>query len=834
MSFYTSVEIIGNKIAYRGVNGSGVHTITKYDFEPTLYLPSKEDHGLKSLDGINVRPKKFANIGQMRDWISENSEIDGFTYFGNSRPIAQFIQDKFPGKITYNPNQINVANIDIEVHSDNGFPNADEAKYPITAITVKKRSSNFYYTWGLKPFDPKKAHPHLQIVYVQCKSEEDLLVKFLKFWKDDYPDVVTGWNIRFFDIPYLINRITRIGSEQAAKTLSPWNRLRQHQVRYKNKNLDTFQIYGISQMDYYDLFTKFGYSHGPQESYRLDHIAHVVLGERKLSYEEYGTLQNLYEENPQLYYAYNVRDVELVERIDEKEKLMDLAFTIAYNGGVNFSEVFGTTSIWDSIVYRELAKDNIVIPRQTNNAVEASFAGAYVKEVIPNLYEWVVSFDLNSLYPNIIVQWNMSPETLVNDPKLSSPSDAEYYLDDLPTVDFDVANVSVAGNGSMYRNDIQGVFPKIIERMYAERKQAKKNMLDAMKKKEMAPSTAIENEIIRWQNQQMALKISLNSLYGAMGNRFFRYFNLKVAEGVTLTGQFIIKWCEKTINEELNRLLETKDHDYVIAMDTDSIYANFKPLVDKFQPKDPVKFIDHIAKTHFSSMFEKSFDILAKRMNTFKPRMVMEREVIADRGIWTAKKRYILNVHNSEGVQYAKPKLKIMGIEAVKSSTPEIVRTEFKKVFELMMTEDEAAVQRYIEDVKRAFYQQEAHVVAFPRGVSKVKEYASRRDVYKSGTPIHSRAAILHNNLIDKLTLGEKYNKIANGDKIKFCYLKTPNHIKENVIGFLDFLPAEFNLNPYIDYDTQFEKAFLKPLEPIFDAIGWSVEHKATLEDFFG
>lgn len=838
MSFYTSVDVLNNRIVYRGYSDNGTPISMRYEFEPTLFLPSKKETGWTSLDGEPVQPITLDSPSKMREWIKDKEGLTGFRYYGCDRTVMQFLHQKFPGTIDFKQHLINVVNLDIEVHSEDGFPTPEEAAHPITAITAKSSKSNIYHVFGYGDYDVNKSpHKHLLIQYHKCNDELDLLARFLAWWKKDYPDVITGWNIRFFDMPYIINRIMRLGSEKAAEALSPWGTVRQKQVQFKNKNMDSYMIVGISQMDYYDLFQKFGYSFGPQESYKLDHIAHIVLGERKMSYEEYGSLRNLYKENYQLYIDYNIKDVELVERIDEKLDLMGLAFTIAYKAGVNFSEVFGTTSIWDSIVYRELANKYIAVPAmQDRNKLadmNTKFAGGYVKEVKPDMYEYVVSFDLNSLYPNIIAQWNMSPETLLNNPSDFLPSGADYYLNNGIHPVQKERNASVAANGSMYRNDFEGVFPTLVKAYYAERKQVKKQMLEAMKKQQKENSKELGREIAVCQNKQMAIKILMNSLFGAIGNKWYRHFDLRIAEGITLTGQFVIKWCERTINNELNKLLGT-DRDYVIAIDTDSVYVNFKPFVDHFQPKDPIKFLDEACINHFNKMFEKSMDQLFEHMNCFENRMAMEREVIADRGIWQAKKRYILNVHNSEGVQYEKPKLKIMGIEAIKSSTPEVARGWMKEMFPILMNGTEKETQDYIRSRKSKFKALPAHDAGAPRGVSEIDKWVERNGLPKKGCPIHVRGSIVYNRMIDDLGLNNLYEKIKDGSKIKYLYLRMPNPTKNNVICFPDYLPPEFKLEPYIDYDKQFDKAFLDPVESILEAVGWSSEAKVSLEDIFG
>jgi DNA polymerase elongation subunit (family B) len=830
MNFYTNVQLIGNQFLVRGVKG-GKRFETRDEFFPTLFVKTKKQSKYKTLTEEVVEPIQPGTVRDCREFYSKYENIDGFEIYGNDRYIYQYISEKYPeDEIKFDISKIKLVTLDIEVASEAGFPDVESASEEILSITIQDYTSKKITTWGVRPFNNNRQ----DVTYYHCPSEYQLLNHFINYWMVDVPDVITGWNIQLYDIPYICKRLNRVLGEKLMKRMSNWGLVTEGEVFINGRKHTTFDIGGLTQLDYLDLYKKFTYK--AQESYRLDYIAEVELGQKKLDHSEFDTFKDFYTKGWQKFIEYNIIDVELVDRLEDKMKLIELALTMAYDAKVNYADVFYQVRMWDNIIYNYLKRRDIVIPPKNRTQKNEKYAGAYVKEPNPGKYDWVVNFDLNSLYPHLIMQFNISPETLVEERHPSVT--VEKILNQELTFEM-YKDYAVCANGAMYRKDVRGFLPELMEKMYQDRVIFKKKMIEAKKEYEKKKSKELEKEIARCNNIQMAKKISLNSAYGAIGNQYFRYYKLENAEAITLSGQVAIRWIESKMNIYLNNLLKTKDIDYVIASDTDSIYLNMGPLVETiFKGREKttesiVSFLDKICKVELEKYIEGCYQELADYVNAYDQKMQMKRENIADRGIWTAKKRYILNVWDSEGVRYEEPKLKMMGIEAVKSSTPAPCRKMIKDALKLMMSGTEDEVIEFIENSRKEFRKLPPEQISFPRSASDVQKYQSNSDIYIKGTPIHVRGALLFNYYIKKNNLTNKYSLIQNGEKIKFLYLKKPNSIHENIISFIQDFPRELGIDKYIDYDLQFEKAFLEPLKIILDSIGWNVEKKVSLESFF-
>lgn len=843
-SFYTSVERYGSNILWRGYE-NGKRFSRRVPFKPTLYLFTPKKGGdFRSLVGNKqLYPHKFDSMSEAKNFIEQYKDVKNFEIYGNTNYVAQFIQENYPEQINFDINHINIVSFDIEVDIRDGYANIEEADKEITSIAYKSSKSNTYYLLGRKDYDKNLTTTGIkpeQIEFIKFDSELQLLKSFVELWSRDYPDVVTGWNVEYFDIQYIVTRIIRLCGEEVAKRLSPWKSFRKMTREVFGKVQSTYDISGVTIVDYMDAFKKFGYKYGPQESYKLDHIAYVVLGENKLDYSEYGNLTALYDQNPQLYLDYNLKDTYLIQRMEDETSLLALVLTVAYGGGVNYSDAFGTVGIWETTIYRRLIKDKIVPTVKGNPGQRAGdLVGGYVKDPKPGMHPWVVSFDLNSLYPHLMLQYNMSPETYVNGRREFVTQDM-VLNDDFTNED---SSVSVAANGACFSNQKLGIIPEIIDEYYNNRKQIKKQMLAVEQQLEVETDSRekakLKKEMNQLHNSQMAIKISMNSLYGATANIYFLYYINDMAEAITTSGQLSIRYAQKSVNAYLNKVLKTENKDYVVYIDTDSIYVNFGPLVKEvfgtmdISRKEGEEFLDKICKTKIEKIIEQGYDVLAKRMGAYRNAMSMKREKITDRAIFIAKKRYIMNTLNSEGVHYEKPKVSVTGVESVRSSTPEVCRNKMQDLFEVIMTNSEENTQKFIEDFKQEFRSLPVEDIAKTSGTDDIDKYRDRNNLYRKGCPMHVRGCIMYNHFLQQKKLDKKYQKIQSGDKVKFVYLKVPNPIRENMISFPGVLPKEFALEQYIDYDTQFEKVFLSPVENILQALGWTTEKVNTIEDFF-
>lgn len=852
MKFYTNVCTNKNNILVRGIeDGKPFKEIVKY--RPDLFISCAEEGVYHTLDGSSVKKISFDDMTAARQFVNLNKNTAGMEIYGLTDYPYSFIYHNYSGVIEFDASLISVVAFDIEVNDTNGFPDPLEANEPITAITMARDGKKAIF--GCKDYTQTRKGDQ----YFKCVDEAALLKTFLEIWNSVQfqPMAITGWNIEFFDIPYLVNRIKKILGEEAACKLSPWKIIRPYEVKSVGGRINHSYLFeGVATLDYMSLYKKFTYK--IQESYRLDYIAFVELGERKLDYSEYSNLSSLYEQDFEKFISYNIRDVELIEMLDDKLKLIELVFTMSYDAKINYKDCLGTVKQWDTIIHNYLMDRRIVVPLSFGNRNDDfSLIGGYVKEPKLGMSKWIMSFDLNSLYPSLIQHYNIGPDTFVAKRKIAP---IEKLLNREPLNNMQ-AEYSYAANGCIYRKNKQSFLSVLMEKMYVDRVKYKKEMVAAKKELEVVKSKIknksgnaqtigeelrdfknakkqLEKTISRLNNLQMAKKIQLNSAYGALGNKYFRWFDIRHAEAITVSGQLAIRWVEKAINKYLNDLLKTNE-DYIIASDTDSVYITLEKLVSKvFQNESDqikiVKFLDKIGREKIEPVIDAAYADMSSYLNSYSQTMKMKRESIANKGIWKAKKMYILNIWDSEGVTYDSPELKMVGIEAVKSSTPSACRDNIKKAIKIIMDGSEKDVQKFIADFRKKYETLPIDEISYPRGMNNINKWVDEfGDGHLSRTPIHVRAAITYNRLLTEFKIENKYQAAKSGDKIKYCYLLTPNPARSNVIAYINMMPPEFNLEPYIDYDLQFQKSFIEPLDSILKTINYKPEKTATLESFF-
>lgn len=828
MKFYTSVNQYGNRILVRGVN-EGKRVQEKVEFKPSLFMKSSKGTKYKSLFGEQLDEIHFADINDAKDYVKRYKEVDNFEIFGNTNYAYQYITKTFPNEMEFDISQIKIWSLDIETSTELGFPDVRNPQEALLLITIQDYNTKEITTFGVKEFTATKSNH----TYVKCRDESDLMRKFMDFMSEDHPHIITGWNIEFFDIPYMCSRISRVLGDDSIKQLSPWGVVNTREFNRMNKTELTVEILGVATLDYLDLYKKFTYSN--QESYKLDHIAKVELGKEKLSHDEYSSFKEFYTKDWKKFVDYNVVDVELVDQLEDKMRLIELILTMAYDAKCNYVDVFSAVRTWDCILWNHLWNQNIVVHQREGKPARA-IVGAYVQEPVPGKYDWVISFDATSLYPSIIMQYNMSPETMVK----VSPIDTT--VDRMISQDYDLtslqdSNLCMAANGFSYTRDKQGLFPEIVQKLFDDRQRYKKLMLSAQSKYEETKDKSWQKEISKYNNFQMARKIQLNSLFGAWGNEFFRFYDSNIAEGITITGQYIIRTVGKALDDYLNKICGTTDFKYSFYSDTDSCYITLDPLVQKYfknQSKEKIiDTLDKICEEKIVQAINKSCDKISDYTNAFDKKIYFKREAIADRGVWVAKKRYALNVYDNEGVRYKEAKLKVMGLEIVRSSTPEPIRDGLRQAVKLILTSDEQTLQTYVREFESKYRKMTPALIAFPRGVNNLNKYTDRASIYKQATPMHVRGALLYNFYLKEKKLDTKYELITEGNKIKFIYLKEPNLIKENCIAFTNQIPEEFNLSQFVDYDTMFEKSFLEPIKTILNGVGWNAKPQATLEGLF-
>ena len=831
--FYTYVGVLGNNILYRGYR-DGEAICEKIDFQPTLYITTKKpnaDSWTSLYDEKPLEPIKFEDIKAAKEFKEQYKDVHGFEVHGMDKWNYQYINENFSGEINYDVSKVNIMTFDIEVITKDGsFPDIQKANAPIVLISIHSGKTNKTTVLGLKDYE---VTPEDKFEYIQFGTEKALLKYFINYVTLEKPDIWTGWNIDQFDVPYIVNRIAIILDSAHVKMLSPFNYIREKNLIIQGKEVQTFELYGVVILDYLELYKTLPQPR--QGPFGMGYVAQQEgLKTQKLDLPGESFKDN-YDNYFQTFVQYSAVDSIVIKELDDKLKLIDIVFALSYLYKCNLADTFKTVMPWEIFIYNHLASKKIAVPPRTQN-LNASFEGAWVKEPRAGMYGWVMAFDFAGLYPRITMQWNISPDTMVEDftpltvndflCQTDAARDAQQFAKE--------NNYTLAANGTMYRKDKSGFLAELMASTVEGRGIVKKQMLAMEQKFQDTKDVSLLPKIAALHNLQMALKIAGNSGYGAIGNKGFLYFDYRMAEAITLTGQYSDQHLANMFNQKLNGIMKSDDVDYILMADTDSVYMNCQPIIDKFcQGKtddEIVNFLDKFGSTVLQKLVDKSIDEIFFKTNAYKKVMSSKREAIASKTLIRAKKNYAMKVHNSEGVAYNPPKVKVVGLEIVRSTTPQWCRKKLKECLQMMFDTSELELREYFAKLYAEFIQLPVEDIATPKGISDIDKWYSPSALYISRTPIHVRGSILYNHHTKKFG---KYPALANGDKIKYVYLKMPNPINENVISFGNKLPVELDLHKYIDFELQFSKAFKEPLKSLTDAAGWHLEHVSTLDDFF-
>lgn len=831
MRFYTYAKTFGNTILVRGYE-NGQQVIEKVPFSPTLYIPSKnkksEWHGLYNNEPLE--PVKFTDIKEAKQFVETYKDVQGIEVHGFQRWHYQYINETYPGEVEYDLSLVNILTLDIEVVSEDedGFPDIEKADVPIVLISLHSTKTNNTIVLGLKDYTPNEND---DFSYIKFSSEKALLRYFISYIQETTPDVWTGWNTDQFDIPYIINRIIRLFDESMVKKLSPFGYIQKKTLNVRGRDIQTYEIYGVISLDYLELYRKYG-TYSAKESYALGSIAQEELGETKVDMPGKSFREN-YNEYFQIFVKYSAIDTVLVKKMDDKLKLISLAFAMSYMYHCNLQDIFKTVGPWEIFIFNHLAAKKIAVPPKRNGMLGA-VEGAWVKEPTVGMHGWTLSFDFASLYPSIMRQWNISPETF-HGMEFVNIKVKDFLCDkaDGARADAIIKNCTIAANGSLYTKDKQGFLPELMEFCMVGRKTAKQEMIKFEKEYEISKDIKLKSKISALNNKQMALKIAANACYGAIGNEGFHYYEYRMAEAITLTGQLSNIHLSNMLNKKMNNVMKTSEIDYIVYGDTDSLYLNCQPIVDlicKDKTRDQiVKFLDLFAEQVCQPVITKSINQIYDDTNCFDAVMSSKREAIASKALFRGKKNYAMYVHNSEGVEYNPPKLKVMGLEIVRSSTPQWCKKKLKECLMMIFETDEITFRNYFAKVENEFKLLSPEEIAFPRGVSDIDKWVIGNQI-KKGVPIHVRGALLYNSYAKDRP---DFQKIQNGDRTRFIYMKMPNPIKNNVFGFPANNKFPSELTKYVDYKSQFEKTFEHPMSSLTNCAKWSVREQSSLEDFF-
>ncbi len=841
---------------------NGVRIETDCPYQPYFYYETNSNrHDGISLYGTKLR-KVFANSNL--DRRKKIEDLNDHKIYENITPYQQFLVDrfwevneaddfsKFPLKVWF---------FDIETYSPDEFPKPEEASHMINVITIYDTVKETYYTWGINPYTPKTD----DVVYFHCSNEADLLQRFLDFYCEDRPDILSGWNSEIFDVPYVINRVRNILGEDATRLFSPVHdeimKPIYQRVYRGNFGMTTtkYVVEGVSMLDYLDVYKTF--SMGMRDSYKLDNIAHIELGENKVDIGE-TNLAALSIEDWDKFVDYNIHDVRLLVRLEAKLMYMDLARMLSYIGLTPFNAALGTISTVNGRAIVEARKQDPprVIPTfiKGDDRTE-KYEGAYVGEPKRGFQDNIISFDANSLYPSVMVTLNLSPETKVG--SIVGTDNNKVFVKTVNNKDIEMSysdfnkwctknEIVITRAKKLFSQKTKGIFPRITDHFYAIRSGKKEEWNEAREQLHQI-SLKIEKEtdekklkILQEKSKatqfkidqlwiwQFTLKILINRIYGYFGNKISQMGDGDIARSITLTGRDVIKQSNIILRNYIKKITNLTDtdldkNDPIIYNDTDSSYCTITPILNHMGISLHVnnKINDEVYKLvqDIEDDLNVNIDKWARdTLLTKDPRFVFKRESICDKGVFLQKKRYVLHKLDDEGVVCNK--FKYTGVEVVRTTMPNAIKPYVKKIIEhMIMTENQNTTNEIFEETYEIFKSLPIKDIAFVMGVKEYEKYSihAKNWEVKKGTPIHVKSSIYYNKLLEHYGISQKYEAIGSGDKIRYFYTVTPNKFGLNSLGFKYDFPEEFEQDFKIDYEKMFDKIVYSVIDRFYENVNW-------------
>ncbi|NDG29124.1 hypothetical protein EB118_03365 [bacterium] len=815
-------------------------------FEPYIYLETNNREDVLSIFNTKLKKKKFKNQAERYRYLKDN-KIE--RVFENLNVQQQFLIDCFwenNEKEEFNKFPIRVLFIDIETYSPDEFPRPDNPEHPINIITVYDTLKNQFITWGLKPYSKKNANGF----YFSCKTEKELLEKFLKYFQSDYPDILSGWNSEFFDIPYIINRMTKILGENETKKLSPVSIIRPVTFTGKfGKEQVHWHVEGVSCVDYLDIYKRF--CPVLRESYKLDAIGETELGENKVDYGD-TDLSSLADNDWETFVDYNIQDVNLLVRLEEKLQYLQLLRMIAYAGLTTFEGALGSLSVITGLCAIRARHRNQRIPTFNKGSRESDEqnAGAYVGEPKRGFQENIVSFDANSLYPNVMITLNLSPETKVG--TIIDKTDKEVTLRHVNGQNFTLSTekflkfiqkeqIAISKAKVLFSQKEKGIIPETVDHYYEKRVELKRQLKIAKKKlstlkKEDPEKPKVKNLVDNLNIQQHTIKILINTIYGYFGNKHSPLGDDELAESITLTGQAVIKQSNKLLIDYISQRANLKEEDIkndnpIIYNDTDSSYISIKHLIKALG----IKMLDSNGKitSEYYNAVQEIEDYLnaeikkwgSTALNSKDCRLIFKREAIADTGLFLQKKRYVIHILDEEGIPCNK--FKYTGVEVVRTTMPAPIKPYVKRIIETMLTtKNFSETNKIFTETYEIFKNLSVDELAFTMGCKGYEKYAAQCNSFVTAKhmPIHVKAAYYYNMLLDRFNLGRKYEKISSGDKVRFFYARQPNKFGISVLGFKYSYPKEFAEVFEPDHEKMFEKIIFSVIERFYESVNWKLK----------